>query len=337
MIFKKQLIIFLGLLSGFQCLVNKPANASEPLPSNLVRYQRFITTTPRLDFCDSRLNDSLSSFAFGAGSRTGDGGIYRALFDGEAAEALLFARGGSGNGCTYFRTSRGIIHKISLGYDVRTRPWTWSINYNGSPGRLRSSTNVDVMNSSFFDSNGVQHSFVIFWEELGINLGSGAPAPMFTPILSAMRQQLPRGMSMRLPISIPMIDFEGKEMAPLYANLEPYRNGMFRVSINSMPDCISRACQLGYIATYHPNATEQQLSDSHISYRNSGQRIKLGNGVEGVYAQVYSDGASSGNYGLVIWKQNNQWYVVSLGNDRHLNIGVARSMVGQQQPVQSLR
>ena len=156
------------------------------------------------------------------------------------------------------------------------------------------------------------------------------PSPIFRPILADIRNQLPRGMSMRLPASIRLLDMQGRE-TPLYADLVPYSDGEFRISIVSQPNCQARACGMGYIAAFRSNS-----SNAHLSMRNNGVPIDLGKGIRGVYVQVNFRGVSSGPYGLVIWDQDNQSYLVSLGNDRQRNIAVAKSMVNQS-PIRSSR
>lgn len=51
---------------------------------------------------------------------------------------------------------------------------------------------------------------------------TAAPAPTFRPILRDIQNQLPRGMVMRLPASLELINFQGKKIT-IYPVLEPYR------------------------------------------------------------------------------------------------------------------
>jgi hypothetical protein len=76
------------------------------------------------------------------------GAIRRAIFDGEEAKALVFGIGAGGN-CSYFRTSSGVIHKISFG--------KLSIVYNGKPIKERlKATSEEIL--AFVDNNGRKHT-----------------------------------------------------------------------------------------------------------------------------------------------------------------------------------
>jgi hypothetical protein len=74
--------------------------------------------------------------------------IRPAIFDGEEANALVFAIG-AGSNCSYFRTSSGVIHKISFGKS--------SITYNGKPANYRLKTPSEGI-TAFVDSNGKNHT-----------------------------------------------------------------------------------------------------------------------------------------------------------------------------------
>ena len=80
------------------------------------------------------------------GSITGT--ISRAIFDGEEAKAVVFGLGAGGN-CSYFRTSSGVIHKISFGKS--------SILYNGEPAKYRLKPPSEGI-TAFVDSNGKMHT-----------------------------------------------------------------------------------------------------------------------------------------------------------------------------------
>ncbi|MFB8788084.1 MAG: hypothetical protein U7123_04385 [Potamolinea sp.] len=164
------------------------------------------------------------------------------------------------------------------------------------------------------------------------------PAPIFKPILRDIQNQLPRGMVMRLPASLELINFQGKKIT-IYPILEPYKSGEFRISLVTQPDCQARACQFGYIAAFQKN-----VDNYHLGLRSRGVPITLGEKVSGVYVYVDIRGASSTTYGLAIWEQNNLTFLVSLPFNSNLNlaqnkqliINIATSMANEP-PIKSAR
>jgi hypothetical protein len=160
---------------------------------------------------------------------------------------------------------------------------------------------------------------------------TSAPAPSFRPILRDIQNQLPRGMVMRLPASLELIDFQGKKIT-IYPILEPYRRGEFRISLNTTPNCQAHFCQFGYIAAFQQNS-----KNYHLGLRSRGVPITLGEKVSGVYVYVDIRGASTTPYGLVTWEQNNLSYLVSLpfspgltlAQNKQLIINIATSMANE--------
>ncbi len=138
------------------------------------KYQRFQVETPIDTACDEAFSRQLKNPNFGTVRQINlfnDGRIYRALFDGEAAEVLIVANNRSTPGCTYFRTISGIVHKVETAY---TRDKGWIVRYNGDYGQIsseligRQNLFLDPQQPSlrFTDSQGVPHSFTIFREEI---------------------------------------------------------------------------------------------------------------------------------------------------------------------------
>lgn len=164
------------------------------------------------------------------------------------------------------------------------------------------------------------------------------PAPIFKPILKDIQNQLPRGMVMRLPASLELINFQGKKIT-IYPILEPYRRGEFRISLNTTPNCQAHFCQFGSIAAFQQNS-----NNYHLGLRSRGVPITLGKKVSGVYVYVDIRGASTTPYGLVAWEQNNLSYLVSLpfspglslAQNKQLIINIATSMANEN-PIKSTR
>ncbi len=164
------------------------------------------------------------------------------------------------------------------------------------------------------------------------------PASIFKPIIRNMENQLPRGMVMRLPASLELINFQGKKIT-IYPILEPYRRGEIRISMNTTPNCQAHFCQFGYIAAFQQNS-----NNYHLGLRSRGVPITLGKKVSGVYVYVDIRGASTTPYGLVAWEQNNLSYLVSLpfspglslAQNKQLIINIATSMANES-PIKSTR
>ncbi|MGB5962594.1 MAG: hypothetical protein WBG73_18150 [Coleofasciculaceae cyanobacterium] len=157
------------------------------------------------------------------------------------------------------------------------------------------------------------------------------PAPIFKPILRDIQNQLPRGMAMRLPASLELINFQGKRIT-IYPTLEPSRRGELRISLNTTPNCQAHSCQFGYIAAFQQNS-----NNYHLGLRSRGVPITLRKNVSGVYVYVDIRGASTTPYALVIWNQNNLSYLVSLpfspglsvAQNKQLIINIATSMANE--------
>jgi hypothetical protein len=162
------------------------------------------------------------------------------------------------------------------------------------------------------------------------------PAPIFTPILRDIQNQLPKGMVMRLPSRVNIRNL------PLYAQVVTSNPGRFAVLLNTQPNCIARVCQLGIISVAeNPESNNIQRSrpifsksdiervrairqrdpqtwteaDKQYFQRSAGailerSPITLKNGVEGFFIVKNATGASTPAALSVIWAQDGLNYHV---------------------------
>ncbi|WP_237396883.1 hypothetical protein [Okeania sp. KiyG1] len=167
---------------------------------------------------------------------------------------------------------------------------------------------------------------------------------IFQPILRDIQQQLPSNWVMRLPSDIVMTRDDSTRVL-IYANVEPSRGreNYLRISLTSRPNCQPRACQIGYLATF--SKEDNTYSDWMNSYSSKYRRvapITLANGIRGTYIDTDPRGASTGPFGVVLWEQDNQVFLVSLGyaskntqQSKQETIRVAMSMA-KERPIASI-
>ena len=164
------------------------------------------------------------------------------------------------------------------------------------------------------------------------------PAPIFTPSLREIQNQLPKGMVMRLPSRVNIRNI------PIYPQVVTSNPGRFAISLNTQPNCMARVCQLGIISVAeNPESNNIQRSrpifsksdiervrairqrnsqtwteaDKQYLIRSDGailerSPITLKNGVEGFFIVENNAGASTPPSLSVIWAQDGLNYHVSI-------------------------
>jgi hypothetical protein len=170
-----------------------------------------------------------------------------------------------------------------------------------------------------------------------IQSATAAHAPIFRPIIREIQNQLPRGMVMRLPTSLELTNIDGERIA-IYPILEPDSTEELRISLVTEPNCQARYCQRGYIAAFQPRLNRSEFVESLGADQNRHTaRITLKTGIVGTYVHADTGGASSGSFGVVIWEQDGQTFVVSLPLlDKQKILDIATSMANEP-PVRSAR
>jgi hypothetical protein len=140
----------------------------------------------------------------------------------------------------------------------------------------------------------------------GIESAIAQPAPVFRPLVDDIRRQLPKGLKMRLPASMPNSPIQ------LYPFIQS-DDKVFRIHIGIKPDCSTSAnsssCTVGVLAVFLPNNSRNwPPQGKEIS------SVNLIGGIRGYYL------ASSGGKSI-FWEQEGLRYAVA----------VATNVVSQQQ------
>lgn len=164
---------------------------------------------------------------------------------------------------------------------------------------------------------------IILGGALGLsNRAVAAPADIFAPVLSDIRQQLPSGGSLRLPAYFPDSSIN------LYPHVESDDNG-FRVNIAADPNCRASACSLGSVGVLAETESWPPPADTvspiSITPELDGYHLTWG---EGIF--------KSHN---ILWRQDGKIYGVGALDsaiDTAELVAIAESMV-REQPITSSR
>jgi hypothetical protein len=170
------------------------------------------------------------------------------------------------------------------------------------------------MNKRLLLSFGISFAILGFGSFTKLQFANAAPAPIFQPLIRDIRNQLPRGMIMRLPAFLP------PSSTKLYPSIDS-GDGYFTVVLGSQPGCNFNACLTGSISVARPN------SDPGNDWQN-GTPVTLGSRIRGFYSS-YST-MSGGETRSITWEQNGMIFDVSsrLMSRRQL-IDIATSMTNE--------
>ncbi|MCP6762230.1 MAG: hypothetical protein NHB32_26565 [Fischerella sp. CENA71] len=131
------------------------------------------------------------------------------------------------------------------------------------------------------------------------------PASVFRPLIEDIRTQLPKGLKMRLPSSLPPAASKIK----LYSYIAS-DSKIFEVRLANTPDCsVSNnpsACTAGGFGVFTPEGTSKIWPPKGDSITP----VKLGNGISGFYI-TRGQGNNISQY--IFWKQDGLEYVLGLG------------------------
>ena len=143
------------------------------------------------------------------------------------------------------------------------------------------------------------------------------PAPVFRPLLDDIRRQLPKGLKMRLPSSMPASAIQ------LYPFIQS-DDKVFRINIGIKPDCSASAnslsCTVGVLAVFAPaNSKNWPPQSKEIS------PVNLSGGIRGYY--LAKDGGRT-----IYWEQEGLRYIVAVmasAVSQQQLLDVVNSMVSQ--------
>ena len=143
------------------------------------------------------------------------------------------------------------------------------------------------------------------------------PAPVFRPLLDDIRRQLPKGLKMRLPASMPASAIR------LYPFIES-DGKVFRIQIGIKPDCAasanSSACTVGVLAVFAPANSRNWPGQNQDS-----SRVNLSGGIRGYYLEKNGGRA-------IYWEQEGLRYGVAVAASavsKQQLLDVVNSMVSQ--------
>lgn len=167
-------------------------------------------------------------------------------------------------------------------------------------------------------------SFLVSWFSFFAYIPSvhGEPADMFKPIVDEIQEQLPSGLSMRLPSYIPASD------VPMYPFVTTDETGL-KVNIGIKPDCASsknpNSCIIGAIAAVPPKAVK-----SWPPQGDNRQRVNLDNGIRGFF---FTRGKGDAKVSFVAWEQDKQKFGIvalsAVASQKEL-LDIAKSMTGEK-------
>ncbi|MEM1253950.1 MAG: hypothetical protein AAGI69_16085 [Cyanobacteria bacterium P01_H01_bin.21] len=149
-----------------------------------------------------------------------------------------------------------------------------------------------------------------------------APADIFNPLLSDIRQQLPPGTNLRLPAYFPASSLT------LYPHIEADERG-FRVNITADPNCGVSSCALGSIGILSETESWPPTADTVAP-------ISLPSGLEG-YHLSWGQGWLKSH--TIVWRQDGQIYgagTLASAVDTEELVAIAESMI-REQPINSAR
>jgi hypothetical protein len=127
------------------------------------------------------------------------------------------------------------------------------------------------------------------------------PAPLFQPLVEDIRQQLPKGLKIRLPAFMP------ESSIPLYPYIHSDKN-LFAINIAITPDCAtaknSSSCTAGGFGVFNAKARNEPPKGDNVT------PIHLGNGVKGFY---FTRGSGENLHRYVFWQQDGLQYGLGVG------------------------
>jgi hypothetical protein len=121
------------------------------------------------------------------------------------------------------------------------------------------------------------------------------PSPVFRNIIASARQQLPKGLQLRLPASIPTED------TVLHAFIKSKPDNL-QVFLSTSPDCREPNCSVGGIAMFDSESFakwEQKSKDA--------TPVSLPKGITGYYLNM-------NNARYIFWRQDSTGYLIGISD-----------------------
>jgi hypothetical protein len=148
------------------------------------------------------------------------------------------------------------------------------------------------------------------------------PAPIFQPLVDDIRNQLPKGLQIRLPAFMPETTID------LYPYIHSDSN-IFAINIGITPDCATSknpsTCTVGGIGVFTAPNEGTPKGDNVTP-------IELDNGIKGFY---FTRGSDENLHRYVFWQQDGLQYGLGVGGGTSVDvsqqelINIAASMVNE--------
>ncbi|MCU0547420.1 MAG: hypothetical protein MUE44_35540 [Oscillatoriaceae cyanobacterium Prado104] len=164
------------------------------------------------------------------------------------------------------------------------------------------------------------------------------PAPIFRPLLRDIQAQLPRGMVMRLPVSIPY-----HSLPPANSNntLYPYlysKNGELGITLYYFPKCRANSCFAGEFIVSKLDDYKSKLETIAKWPCANATSVNIKPGIKGVYTNIRCGGSGDGSQ-TIFWKQNGLTFSAQLraaANIKQELLEIATSMASEP-PIKSAK
>ncbi len=162
------------------------------------------------------------------------------------------------------------------------------------------------------------------------------PAPIFRAFIRDIQTQLPRGMVMRLPTSIPY-----RSLPPADSNntLYPYlysKNGELGITLYYSPGCRANSCFAGEFIVSKLDEYKSKLETiAKWSCANT-VSVNIKPGIQGVYTNIRCGGTGDGSQ-TIFWEQNGLIFSAQLraaANIKQELLEIATSMANEP-PIKS--
>jgi len=164
------------------------------------------------------------------------------------------------------------------------------------------------------------------------------PAPIFRPLIRDIQAQLPRGMVMRLPASIPY-----RSLPPADSNntLYPYlssRGGELSIQLYYFPECRANSCFAGSFSVSNLDTHRVELEKQAKWPCANAASVNIKPGIKGIYTNIRCGGTGEGSQ-TIFWKQNGLTFSAQLraaANIKQELLEIATSMANEP-PIKSVK
>jgi hypothetical protein len=163
------------------------------------------------------------------------------------------------------------------------------------------------------------------------------PASIFRPFIRDIQTQLPRGMVMRLPASIPYHSLPASSNNTLYPYLYS-KNGELGITLYYSPGCRANSCFAGEFIVSKLDEYKSKLETIAKWSCANAVSVNIKPGIQGIYTNIRCGGSGDGSQ-TIFWKQNGLTFSAQLRaatNIKQELLDVATSMANER-PIKSAK